>query len=430
MTTLITNARVLTLVPAGEKAPVLHGARRGRAMSDLGVVERGEVLIRGERILGVGPAGTLDARPGRVIDAGGRVLMPGFVDCHTHACFAGDRLDEWELKRSGATYLEILRAGGGIMSTVRATRAASEEELAMLLRGRLQAMLREGTTTIEVKSGYGLGTFDELKMLRAIRRATVGFAGTVVPTALLGHAIDAPTGDAAAAKAFVDRTLRDTLPAVSGEFPFIAVDAYCEKGAWSFEDCVRLFERARAGGHAMRVHADQFTSLGMTAWACGAGFASVDHLESTTPEDAKVLAESSTVGVVLPACGFHVDGRYADARRIVDLGGAVAIASNYNPGSAPCRSMAMAAAIAVRQCGLTPAEAITASTVNAAAVLGLEDRGVIAPGKRADLVLLTHRDERMLAYEFGSSAVETVIVGGVVVDTDAAKGEAGTDVRV
>lgn len=427
MTTLrIVNARVLTLLPPGGKAPLVHGARRGDAMSELGIIPRGDVHVSGGRIVSVGPSGSLPSTDAPVIDAAGRVLMPGFVDCHTHACYAGDRLDEWELKRAGATYLDILRAGGGIMSTVRATRSASPDELGASLSDRLERMLREGTTTVEVKSGYGLSLEHELKMLRVIQSAGERFAGTVVPTALLGHALDADSADPAACKRFVDRTIGDTLPGVSGEFPFIAVDAFCEKGAWSLDDCVRLFDRARRGGHSLRVHADQFTSLGMTAHAADAGFISVDHLEAATPEESRLLGLSSTIGVLLPVCGFHVDGRYANARPIIDAcaeeaagdgkgggSGGVAIATNFNPGSAPCLSMPMAIALAVRHCGLSPGEAIVASTVNAAAVLGLEDRGVIAPAKRADLILLRHTDERMLAYEFGSGAVDEVIVNGV-----------------
>ena len=401
MSLLIRQARILTL--AGGAA-----SRRGTALRDLGVLESGDVLLEGLRVAGVGRS--LESPPETpVIEAGGRVLMPGFVDCHTHACWAGDRLDEWEMKLRGVPYLEILKQGGGIHSTVRGVRAASGEELADNTLEQLQAMLRAGTTTAEVKSGYGLSTEAELKMLRAIGRAADRWPGTVIPTALLGHAIE---GDA---EAFVARTIDETLPAVSRAFPGVAVDAFCESGAWSLDACVRLFERARQLGHPVRVHADQFNSLGMVAEAVRLGALSVDHLEATTGADLTRLARSDTYGVILPCTGFHTDGRYARARAFVDAGGALALASNCNPGSAPTHSVPFAIALAVRYCGLTPAEAIAAATVNAAALLGLRDRGTIEPGQRADLILLRHRDERMLAHELADSPVETVICGGRVV---------------
>jgi len=402
MTLLIRNARVVSLA-AGDIP------RRGPALAELSVLAAADVLIEGTTIAAVGPAVGGSATH-EVIDAAGRVLLPAFVDCHTHACWAGDRVEEWELKRRGVSYLDLLARGGGILSTVRAVRAATEDELAALTRARLEAMLREGTTTVEIKSGYGLSTAAELKMLRAIRRAAAGWPGTVVPTALLGHAIE---GDAAK---FVAHTIEETLPAISREFPGIAIDAFCEQGAWPVEGCVQLFRRARELGHPIRVHADQFNSLGMIPRALELGARSIDHLEATTDADLAALAAApSTCGVVLPATGFHTDGRYARAREFVDRGGAIAVATNCNPGSAPTHSMPFAIALAARGCGLTAAEAISAATVNAAALLGFADRGRIAPGLRADLVLLRHRDERMLAYEIGGNPVDLVICGGRVI---------------
>lgn len=405
MSVVFRGARVLTLTTGAERA---GGPLRGKALRSWDVIERADVLVEGGRIVRVEER-IGDVKGSREIDARGRVLMPGFVDCHTHMCWAGDRLDEWELRRAGATYLEILKAGGGIMSTVRAVRDAREKELARALRERLHAALREGTTTVEVKSGYGLTMDDELKMLRVIAGANGADAQTVVPTALLGHALDAERDN------FVNETIEETLPRVSREFPGIVVDAYCEEGAWSVDACARLFERAAALGHPCRVHADQFHSLGMTALAVERGFRSVDHLEAATEDELRALARSDTFGVMLPCSGFHVDGRYADGRAFVDAGGLLAIATNCNPGSAPSSSMPFAVALAARELGLSAKEAIGACTRNAAAVLGLKDRGHIAPGARADLILLRHTDERALAYEFGGDPVEVVALGGDVV---------------
>ena len=401
MSVLIRGARVLTL--GGDAPP-----RRGHALSDPGAVPDVDVLVEGGRVAAVGEGLTLPAGA-RTIEANGRVLMPAFVDCHTHACSSGDRLDEWERKQAGATYLELLEAGGGIMSTVRAVRAASEAELAGSLGRRLGWMLREGTTTVETKSGYGLTTADELKMLRAIVNAGERWAGTVVPTACIGHAID---GDR---DTFVARTIGETLPAVHAEFPGVAIDAYCEQGAWPLADCLKLFDRALELGHPVRVHADQFHDLGMIPEALRRGFRSVDHLEATTPEHLAQLAGSGVFGVMLPCSGFHVDGRYANGRAFVDADGALAIATNVNPGSAPCASVPMAIALGVRYLGISAHEAIAACTVNAAALLGLNDRGSITPGMRADLVLLRHADERQLGYEFGGNPVDLVICAGEIV---------------
>jgi len=404
----ITNARVLTL--AGAKRP-----RRGAELGDLTPIDPGSVLIEQGRVARVEP-GAIDPPEGaRVIDADGRVVMPAFIDAHTHACWAGDRLDEWERKQRGATYLELLGSGGGIMSTVRAVRNASEDELAHALLGRLDAMMREGTGAAEIKSGYGLSTQDELKMLRAVARAGDAWPGVVSPTACIGHAKDPDRDD------FVDITINETLPAVHDAFPGITIDAYCEEGAWSLDETVRLFERAQDLGHPLRIHADQFNELGMLDAAIELGALSVDHLEATAPAALERLAASDTMGVMLPCSGFHVDGRYADGRAFVDAGGALAIATNANPGSAPCLSMPMAIALVVRHLGLSAAEAIAACTVNAAHLLGLDARGVIAPGAHADLVMLRHRDERQLGYEFGGAHARLVVIGGRIVSDPGAQ---------
>lgn len=387
---LIRNARLPDSVDPGPGSVGLH-----------------DVCIQGERIAAVKPAGQ-GGPADAAFDAAGRVLLPGFVDCHTHACYAGSRLDEWERKLSGASYLELMTGGGGIMATVRATRASGEVELAELLGERLDRMLRHGSTTIEVKSGYGLDTANELKMLRAIARAAERFPGTVVATACIGHAIDPEVEHTE----FVRRTVAETLPAVTTEFPGIALDAYCELGAWTLDDCLALFDAGQAAGHPIRVHADQFNALGMIEAAVARGFRSVDHLEASDPAELQRLATSEVFGVMLPASGFHLDERYANGRAFVDSGGRLALATNLNPGSAPCWSMPFVIQLAVRRLGLTPAEAIDAATAVGAELLGLGDRGRIAPGQRADLVLLDCRDPRELAWECGGQPVLRVMVAG------------------
>ena len=399
MSVLIRNARILTL--GNGTRP-----RRGKELADLGIIPAGEVLVTDGKIAAVGAKVDAPA-DAEIIDALGRVLMPGFVDCHTHACWAGDRLDEWEMKLRGVPYLEILKQGGGIHSTVKAVREATQKQLAASLRDRLGAMLREGTTTVEVKSGYGLNTESEMKMLRAIRRAAAEWPGTVVATALLGHAFEGDLDE------YARMVVKDMLPEVSKEFPDIAVDAYCEEGAWSVDACVKFFEKARKH-HPIRVHADQFNSLGMIPEAVRMHARSVDHLEASTKKDLIALAQSPTLGVILPCTGLHTDQRFMRSRLFIEQGGALALATNCNPGTSPTHSIPLAIALAVRFCQMTPAEAIVAATVNAAAVLNLSDRGTIAPGQRADLVLLHHKDERSLAYELGGNPVATVICGGQV----------------
>jgi len=397
------NARILTL----EGPPA---ARRGHEMHELAPIERGWIHVRGGQIAGIGSGSGPDEdfqQSTRVVDVEGRVILPAFVDCHTHACWAGDRYDEFDMKLEGASYLDILNAGGGIMSTVRAVRSASRDELVALLLRRLDRIKALGTGTVEIKSGYGLTLDDELKMLEAIRAARGRSDLDVVTTFLGAHALDPENPD------FVEQTIRETLPAVVEAFPGITCDAYCEEGAWSLEQVRQLFEEAQSLGCPLRVHADQFHSLGMTRLAVEMGAVSVDHLEASTATDLEHLARSATIGVVLPCTGFHLDDRYAPARALVDADGALAIATNYNPGSSPTPSMPFTIALACRKLRLTPAEAIVASTFNAACVLSMEHEiGSLEVGKRADLQVLDAVDERELGYEFAVAGPELVMVEG------------------
>ncbi len=428
---LITNARVVTPRQASRDA---NGALAGPAMRHLDVLPSADVLCEAGCFTRIAPtAGTQGelARAARgvpTLDARGRVLLPGFVDCHTHACFAGSRLDEWQQKLAGVPYLDILRAGGGIHSTVRATRAASLTELQASLSARAARMLAHGTTTLEVKTGYGLLPDAELAMLRAILASPLdaALAGqTRCATALLGHALD-PSMDP---EAFVDAIIEQALPACAemlrGVGAPLVVDVYIEQGAWSLPQVCRLFAAAHALGARLRAHADQFSCQGLVEASIDAAMGkpsplpaplhTLDHLEATSEAVLAQLGRTPTIAVMLPCTGFHTDQRYANARAIIDAGGRVALATNYNPGTSPCFAMPMAIALGVRCNKLTIAEAIVAATANAAAALALPDRGTIAPGQRADAVLLEGSDERSLAYEFGANPVASVIAGGRVV---------------
>lgn len=393
--------------------------------TDPGVLH--DVLVEHSTIASVTPSPGLPAASTNTpatttLDAQGRVVLPGLVDGHTHACWAdptGDhRLDEWDQKRAGAGYLDILARGGGIMASVRAVRTATQDHLTRQLLARLSVMLAHGTTTVEVKSGYGLSTADELKMLRAIHAARPHFPGTIVPTALLGHGIDPDVPR----QRFIAQTIGRTLPAVSEEFGAgIAVDAFCEHGAWTLDEAAALLGAAQRRGHPVRVHADQFNSLGMVPAAIELGARSVDHLEATTPADAAALAQSPIFAVGLPICGLHLDDRYANLGRIAAAQAAttgeadrVCIATNLNPGSAPCPSMGLVIALAVRKLGLDPLTALLAATRNPARLLGLTDRGTVAPGARADLVVTRVTDPRAIAWSIGENLADTVICGGEI----------------
>jgi len=405
---IIVNARILTL--AGSDIP-----RRQDEMNDLNLIEIGHILVRNGIIAHVGEGipdeSLIDENEDiPVVNASGRIVMPAFVDCHTHTCWAGSRLNEFEMGLRGVPYLEILKEGGGIMSTVRAVREATQEELSDELLGRVGLMASLGTTTLEIKSGYGLTTEDELKMLRAIHDASQDVPQIIVGTFLGAHAIDPEQ------KNFTDIVINETLPAIVQEFPGITCDAYCEEGSWSVKETTALFERAIELDCPIRAHVDQFNPLGMLSTAVDLGAKSVDHLETSTDEELKHLASSDTIAVLLPATGFCLNDAYARGRAIIDFGCAVALATNYNPGSAPTPSMPFAISLACRRLGLTPAEAITASTFNAACVLGLQNLvGSIEVGKQANLQLLDCHDERELAWHIAAGTPLLVSIQGEIV---------------
>lgn len=408
-------AQLLTLAsPAGPK--------RGAAMQDLGIIEDGAVMVADGEIIAVGTTAELRAavQARREIDAAGRVVMPGFVDPHTHLLFAGSREDEFELRLKGATYMEIMAAGGGIMSTVRRTRAASEEELTAEALPRLRRMLAHGTTTAEAKSGYGLTTADELKMLRVVDRLAGQQPVELVPTFLGAHAV--PAEYAGRADAFVELVIEEMLPAVAAyyreqERPLPFCDVFCEDGAFSLEQSRRILEAARGMGFPLKIHVDEFQPLGGTRLAVELGAVSADHLVCTPAEEITLLARSATIAVSLPGTPFGLaHPSYTPARAIIDQGGALALATDLNPGTCYCESMPFMLALACRYMKLWPAEAISAATINAAHAIRMGHRvGSIEEGKQADIIILDLPNYRHLPYRFGTNPVQMVIKRGQVV---------------
>jgi imidazolonepropionase len=382
---------------------------RGSSLRDVRVVESGYVLCVEGSVAAVGPMSELEpgGLPGDVVelDARGLAAVPGLVDCHTHACFAGDRAAEFELRSAGASYEELHAAGGGILSTVRATRETGESGLADALARHRGWMLAQGTTTFEVKSGYGLDRETELAQLRAIS------AAGGVPTWLGAHAVPPEFTDA---DAYLDFALTEVLPeaALLAE----AADVFLERGAFDAAQARRYLEACRAAGLALRLHADQFTEAGGIPLAVELGARSVDHLEATGDEGVRALGASDVAAVLLPVAALYLGRPMPPARALVEAGAIVALATDFNPGSAFCESLPVVMTLACTQLGLAPAEALAACTVNAAHVLGRADRiGRLELGYAADLVLLDSSDWRYLAYHLGGEHVVAVVKEGEVV---------------
>jgi imidazolonepropionase len=385
--------------PAGTDAPL-----RGRALGEVEVLEDAYVLCAGASIEAVGRMRDLSRLDGEVDELDGRGLcaIPGLVDCHTHACFAGDRVEEFTLRAGGASYEELHAAGGGIMSTVRATRAAGEEALAEAVRTHRGWMLRAGTTTFESKSGYGLDRETELASLRAVK------AAGGVPTWLGAHAVPPEFGDA---DAYLDFALAEVLPAAAEVAE--AADVFLERGAFDTVQARRYLTACAAAGLALRLHGDQFTEQGAVPLAIELGARSVDHLEATGHEGVTALGNSNVAAVLLPASALFLARPMPPARALVDAGAIVALATDFNPGSSFCESLPLVCSLAATQLGLSPAEALAACTVNAAHVLGRADsRGRLAPGYAADVVLLDAPDWRYLAYHLGANLVADVVLHG------------------
>jgi imidazolonepropionase len=403
------------------------GLQRGRDLGNLGILENGAVLIRDEKIIAVSSTGELRASyPNEpTLDASGCVVMPGFVDPHTHVIWGGDRAAEFEMRLEGKHYLDILAAGGGILSTVHATRAASIESLIAQTRPRLLRMFATGTTTVEVKTGYGLQTATELRLLKALLILADEGPLDLAMTFLGAHAIapeykDDPPG-------YIDLIVETMLPLVqlwwqthAPRLPLPFVDVFCENKAFDLVQTRQILQKAKSLGFPLKIHADEFDNLGGTSVAVELGAASADHLVKTSEVDMRALGNSDTVAVSLPCTPFGLaEHAYTPAQKILEAGGILALATDCNPGTAWNESMQFVIALACRYMGLTPAQAIAASTINAAhAIRRADSIGSLEPGKQADLLVLSVPDYRHLGYRFGTNLVKQVIKRGRVYSVD------------
>ena len=393
-----------------------NGPRTGPSAGELGIVEDGALYSEHGRIVAIGPSSEIrrDHPTADVeIDATGRVVLPGFVDPHTHAIFAGFREREVEWKAAGLGYADIAARGGGILHTVQATREATEETLSRLGAERLHTLLKFGTTTAEVKSGYGLRTADEVKMLRAAGRAADASGVEVVRTFLGAHTIPPEFGERR--EAYLELVAGEMLETVATERLASACDVFIDAGYFSTDDGRRLLRKARSLGFAGKVHADELGDSGGAALAAEARALSADHLIHASSDGIEALARAGTVAVLLPAASLSTRMPFADGRRLVAAGVPVALGTDFNP-NCWCESMQLVIALACHHNGLLPAQAIVAATINAACAVGVQDEvGSLEPGKLADLLVLDAPSWRHLGYRFGGNAVETVVKRGHVV---------------
>jgi len=414
---IIHNAGQLITCASGGKP------KRGAALLDVGIIENGAVAVVDGKVASVGKSEEIirEFVANESVDAEGRVVCPGFVDPHTHIVYAGNRLNEFELKIKGADYLEILTSGGGIISTVKHTRAATFDQLVEQSSKRLDKMFACGTTVCEIKTGYGLDTETELKMLAVIEQLDLTHAMTIVPTFIAAHAVPPEFKDSS--NGYVDLICSEMLPLAwkwyeqshfkTNGTPFFC-DVFTEKNAYDLEQSRRVLTTAKELGFGIKAHVDQFNNLGGSRLAIELGAVSIDHLDAISDEEIEQLAVTETIGLVIPTENFNAGKtQFANARKMIDAGCAVALSTDYNPGSAPCPSMPMAMAISCRYQKLMPAEALNAATVNAAYAIGLGDQcGSIEVGKQADLCILDFNDYRQLMYEFGGNQISAVIKSG------------------
>ena len=394
------------------------GPRAGPGKAALGLLRDGAVLIDGGMIVDAGPKAKVLAHPkaknAEVLSAEGRVVLPGFIDAHTHPVFAAPRLADFESRLSGQSYAEIAQRGGGILSTVNGVRGATEADLAAGLRRRALDFIAAGTTTIEAKSGYGLDLDNELKLLRAIRTVAGHGPLEIVPTFLGAHAV--PPELKNRKDEFVARVCEDMIPRVGAEKLATFVDLFCERGYFDVGDLDKIAEAGAKAGLKLKVHSEQLSRLGSLGAAIKHGAVTADHLDCVEEGDMAALAASKTVACLVPGSNYFLGKPYPPGRRLLDCGAAVALATDYNPGTCPCWDMRMIVSIACTQMKLSPAEALVAATINGAHAVGLaKTHGSLEMGKVADLVCYDVEDYRELAYWFGAPLTRWVMKKGEVV---------------
>ncbi len=413
MNLALINIKQLITVSAG-------GARTktGSSMRELAIVEDACVMIEDSRIRWVGTMKDMtmsSLKEATVLDCAGKVVMPGFVDSHTHALFAGSREEEFALRTSGLSYEEIAARGGGILSTVKYVHTTSKKELKKHACKHLDAMLQHGTTTVEIKSGYGLDMDNEVKMLEAINELAGEEVISIVPTFLGAHAV--PQEYAERKKEYVELICDKMIPYVAQHHLAVFCDVFCERGFFDVTDAARILSAARERGMALKIHAEELHPLGGAELAGKMGTVSADHLEHITEAGIHALRDGKVVATLLPGVSFFLNHPYAPARALIDAGVAVSLATDFNPGSCMSYSMPMMMTIACTQMKMTPEEAITASTINAAAALNLSHEiGSIEQGKKADVIVLDLSNYKFLPYHFGENHIEKVIKNGVILE--------------
>ncbi len=399
-----------------------RGPRRGAALSNVGVIRDGAILVRDELIVAVGTSSKIEklteSKNAEKVDVGGRVVLPGFVDAHTHLIHAASRAEEYELKIRGASYEEIARKGGGILNSVKKLRAATAEELKNRARGFLGQFAENGTTTIEAKSGYGLDVPSELRILSLHKELDAEQPLEIVSTFLGAHVVPEEfRGKSGGTRQYLQLLAEELIPEVAENGLAEFCDVFCERGAFSVADSRQVLAAGKARGLVARVHAEQLSHTGATRMGMEMNAASCDHLEYLQAADIRALGKSRTVATLLPGCDFHLGlERYAPARELIDAGAIVALATDFNPGTSPTLNMAMILSLACSLLRMTPAEAIAAATSNAAYSLGREKRiGSIEVGKQADLAVFEVADYREIPYYFGVNTCWMTMKRGQIV---------------
>jgi imidazolonepropionase len=389
------------------------GPKRGAAMRELTTITDAALAIRDGRFAWIGKASEWTGRAADTVELGGRAVVPGLVDPHTHAVWAGDRLADFDSRTSGQTYEEILQAGGGIRSSIRTTAAASQDELVRLAEPRLASLLRSGATTIEIKSGYGFEPAAELAMLEAIEALRSLTPARLMATLL----IHVPPVEPADRSSYIAAVCDALIPEAARRKLASAVDVFVEREAWHVDEARVFFACARNHGLAIKLHTEQFQRIGGLELGVAMGALSVDHLEACLPSQFAALAASASIATILPGVSLHLGIPAAPGRQLIDAGCAVAVGTDLNPGSSPLYSCATALALAVRLNGLTAQEALTSGTVNAACALGLHDTGRIETGLAADFLVLESSDWRDIVYTLGANPVREVWIRGEKVVT-------------